>query len=167
MTTLLAIDPSLSATGVAYFTSDAEGVLRLDYAELIRGLAGEAMAKRCRRVTADIWRSHFVRGLAAPHEVLIEMPRIHLATRGGKADPADIIKLAMLCGAIGHDYPQSEVAFIEPAEWKGQTPKDVTTRRTRENLTAAELDRVILPPAASLAHNVWDAVGIGLWAAGR
>ena len=106
---------------------------------------------------------------AAPHAVLIELPRIHVVTRGGKADPADIIRLATLVGALAQYWTMqgSVVRLIEPADWKGQTPKDVTTRRGKAALVPEEQLRVDMPRQASKQHNVWDAVGIALWSVGR
>ena len=63
--------------------------------------------------------------------------------------------------------------FIRPAEHKGQVPKPKTVKepytietRARGKLTAEELSRIILP-APYKAHNVWDAINIGLWRIGR
>ena len=169
MNTLLVIDPSLTATGVAYFTTNGNGVYMLDHAQLASGSGMDCVAKRCAHMVAVVWAAHYNESLATPHTVLIEKPRIHVATRGGKADPADIIKLAILCGALAQHYIETgaEVIFVEPAEWKGQTPKDITTERSKAALTDREQQRVVLPGAKSLAHNVWDAVGIGLWFARR
>ena len=55
------------------------------------------------------------------------------------------------------------ILHVTPAQWKGQTPKKVTEQRARKALTWDELVAVELPSARSLHHNVWDAVGIGLW----
>ena len=169
MNTLLAIDPSLTATGVAHFTTDVTGMMVLDRASLASAPAADSLALRCDMMVKSVRKESYHHSLAIAHYVVIEKPRIHVATRGGKADPADIIKLAILCGALAQHYIETgaEVIFVEPAEWKGQTPKDITTERSKAALTDREQQRVVLPGAKSLAHNVWDAVGIGLWFARR
>lgn len=162
---VLAIDPSLSATGAAMFMPYGMTHV-LATASLVKGSrANEVLAVRC---------SFVVEGISAmlpelPDLVVIERPRINAATHGSKADPDDLIKLAILCGAIAQAFQQRAmtVLFIEPAAWKGQLPKEVTTARAVARLSDAEMSRVVLPSAAGLQHNVWDAVGIGLWAVGR
>ena len=170
--TVAAIDPSLLDTGVAVLRSVRPGEMhRLVHAGLCQSTtrSDDLLAERCnvmvdqtKRLIGDVLFTN-------PHAVIIELPRIHAVTRGGKADPADIIRLATLVGALAQFWTMqgSIVRLIEPSEWKGQTPKDVTQRRCRAALDLAESPRVWLPSAASKAHNVWDAVGIALWSVGR
>jgi hypothetical protein len=162
---VLAIDPSLVATGVAELVPCGP-THELAFAQLAHVRAStDMLADRCARMVDAIL--DVAPGL--PDTVVIERPRIHVATRGGKADPDDIIKLALLCGAIAqHFHAQGAgVVFCKPDSWKGQMPKDATTARTVSRLGDNEMRRVNLPPQVSLQHNVWDAVGIGLWSTGR
>lgn len=53
-----------------------------------------------------------------------------------------------------------------PREWKAQIDADVCVQRVKDRLTQAERSR-IEPCPASLAHNVYDAIGIGLKFVGR
>ena len=55
------------------------------------------------------------------------------------------------------------VAAFKPRIWKGNVPKKVHHRRLRSVLTPDELKAV----AANADHNVWDAIGLGLFATGR
>ena len=162
---VLAVDPSLSATGVALVIPYGMTHV-LSAASLVKGgKTTDMLADRCRGVVHGIMLS--LVGVA--DVVVIERPRINVATHGSKADPDDLIKLAILCGAIAHAFSErgTTVMFVKPDAWKGQAPKDITTARAVARLSDAEMARVQLPSAASLQHNVWDAVGIGLWAVGR
>lgn len=169
--TILAIDPSLADTGVAVLRAIKPGQPhQVQYARLAAQTATtDILSARVDRMVAT------VRGVAhsvlidPPHAVIIELPRIHVVTRGGKADPADIIRLAVLVGALCQHWTQvgSIVRLIEPADWKGQTPKDVTEKRCRAILTESEFRVIDLPGAKTKQHNVWDAIGIGLWSIGR
>ena len=50
---------------------------------------------------------------------------------------------------------------VKPGAWKGQVPKDVHQTRISTFLTSEEGGLVLED------HNVWDAVGLGLFALGR
>jgi len=75
----------------------------------------------------------------------------------------------MACAAGGiatallAQHQQAEVFFVLPYEWKKQVPKSISSRRSEDALSEDERERVALPSAKGLAHNVWDAVGIGLY----
>jgi hypothetical protein len=58
------------------------------------------------------------------------------------------------------------VETVPPVRWKGTLSKALTKNRARAALTAAELER-IPPVPKSTAHNMYDAIGLGLWALGR
>ena len=77
--------------------------------------------------------------------------------------------LSLVAGAISQAFPrEADTACIYPREWKGQVPKPVMLRRIKAHLSDAEMAVVSdLGLASSVVHNVWDAVGIGLWAVGR
>jgi hypothetical protein len=55
-----------------------------------------------------------------------------------------------------------------PRDWKGTVDPDaVCIPRIKERLSATEHQKVQLPGAEDLAHNVWDGVGVGLKCLGR
>jgi hypothetical protein len=92
----------------------------------------------------------------------IELPQVYVRSRS-KGDPNDLISLARLVGAFEYFFDGRFGSTIyKPAQWKGQTPKDVTEARAKKRLTEAEITRIVLPPAKSLRHNVWDGIGLGL-----
>lgn len=110
--------------------------------------------------------------------VVVERPRARhpRETPGGVKGYQALIDIAFegarYAGALlaQHNKPLVETVF--PDEWKGGTSKKATEvyvveQRAKKLLSPSELLRVELPSAASKAHNVWDAVGIGLFALGR
>ncbi len=98
---------------------------------------------------------------------VIEMPQVY-GGRSAKGDTNDLLELAYQVGRFVEmaDGLSMGIKRVRPAEWKGQTPKEVTTRRARLILTADEM-RIIPKLAKSRAHNMWDAIAMGLWAVGR
>ena len=103
------------------------------------------------------------------HDVWIESPVIYPRS---KARPADITTLARGAGrwAGRYDVLAVEAHFVEPAQWKGQVPKDIAHARMWDRLQPLEkniVERACKGLAPSTRHNVLDAVGIGLWVARR
>lgn len=108
--------------------------------------------------------------------LVIECPM--LRPRGEK-NPNAILKLARNAGEWAGRYDGDHspvVEYILPNAWKGTTKDDVSTARTKMTLTPEESKLVHgvfagLPGRNGLAesrrHNVYDAIGIGLWAVGR
>ena len=94
-------------------------------------------------------------------EIVVELPQVY---RRGKGDSNDLIALAFAAGLIvGELRGYAKIIKYSPATWKGQVPKTIMIERIKQGLSDKEHDRVNLPTAKSLAHNVWDAVGIGLY----
>jgi len=105
--------------------------------------------------------------------VVMERPRARHPneTPGGVCGYQAIVDIgisgALWAGKLGGAF---ETVF--PDEWKGGTSKAKTKvyvieQRAKAILKPDERVRVELPSAASKQHNVWDAVGIGLYALGR
>lgn len=105
-----------------------------------------------------------------PHVLVIEIPQIY-TLRTSKADPNDIITLAVSAGeVIGRVQARGcqRVIRVRPHEWKGAIPKEVHHARLLKSLTPRErriVEALKLPK--SKVHNVWDAIGIGKWALER
>jgi len=92
-------------------------------------------------------------------ELVIERPQIY---RNSPADPNDLISLAVVIGGLLAVIPRGRPAMTYlPRDWKGQVPKEVTEQRCRIRLSSAELQK-FKEKRMSLAHNVWDAVGLGM-----
>jgi hypothetical protein len=102
-------------------------------------------------------------------DVYIELPQVY-ARQKKRADPNDLITLAVRIGQLKERAERKSltVRLIKPAEWKGQTPKEIHNRRVLAAMQPSEVEVFKeLKVAQSLKHNVLDAIGIGLWALGR
>lgn len=143
---LASVDPGVRATGIAVFD---DGVLT--YAWLCR-----AKGRFEHLDEAVRWGQ-----LQAFDEVVVELPQVYRNSPG----PAALIDLAFVdgyvCGAWGCPW----TTYL-PKAWKGNQPKEATQRRIKEALTPKELECINMP-CASLQHNVWDAIGIGMKHLGR
>jgi hypothetical protein len=109
----------------------------------------------------DAWLAH--RGAAGPPvlaELVLELPQIYGGGRGGVA--SDIIDLATIVGGVAAAVGGYVQTFYRPREWKGQVPKEIHHPRIIAALQPGEMAAVRLCRPASLMHNVWDAVGLGL-----
>lgn len=85
------------------------------------------------------------------------------------AKAADLLELQALSMYVAGRVARNVVLYTA-AEWKGQANKDVTTMRVVRELSDSELvalQRALGTIPKALAHNVYDAVGIGLRFAGR
>lgn len=151
MSELLTFDPGVNHIGWAHFDSkgflQACGLLRDD---LMRGVAGLRSA------------------LLRVRKVVIELPEIY-NPRFMKGDPNDLINVTRVVGAIEHCfYGVAEVRVVQPKIWKGQAHKDVTAHRVRHTLD--QVENIVLGTTdcpRHLKHNVYDAIGLGLWSLGR
>jgi len=94
--------------------------------------------------------------------VLIEKPLIYATDT--KTDPNNLVTLAIRAGEIGGWVKAFTVPvqYVTPRKWKGTTPKDISHRRILAKLSDTEKQRLPKLPK-SKAHNMLDAVGIGLW----
>lgn len=172
--TTISIDPSINALGWAAWVRQQDGRQELVGAGLVRSQAGWRIlttTERASLMIEDLMRqlAGVVRDLAQ-HQLglIIEVPQVYAATRGSKGDPNDLILLAQVIGGITARFHglTATCRTVKPREWKGNTPKDCTKERAQARLSAMETMRIVLP-TSSLEHNVWDAIGIGLWATGR
>lgn len=99
--------------------------------------------------------------------VYIEEP-VH-RRNGETVDPNKLIKLGIKVGRLVESYLVfgNTVETILPATWKGGTPKEIQNGRDRDALTRPELDivvRCLVNIAPGYHNNVWDGIGILLWA---
>jgi hypothetical protein len=115
--------------------------------------------------------------------VIAQLPRVvhggvlhleHMQVYGQarqKGDPNDLVSVAYLEGMIS-SLAASTTLYL-PHEWKGNVPEVPLTKRIRKRLAEddgvelAVLDAALKNIPKSLSHNVYDAVGIGLYAYGR
>ncbi len=98
-------------------------------------------------------------GIVSSDRVVCE--RMQARYGNAKGDVQDLIDLNLLAGALGNEW-------ITVREWKGSMPRKIKQNRTCKTLTVAE--RALLPNLKtpnSVGHDVWSAVGIGLYVLGR
>ena len=146
---MISIDPGLRSCGVALWNDST-----LTSAFLLKGSP--------KNIGPDAWQE--MRAALIPYSyqfphAVIEFPQVYVRSRS-KGDPNDLLQIAAIVGGLSALFTNVEV--VRPAEWKGQVPKEVTRARAQARLSAGEISRVSLP-TKSLEHNVWDAIGIGLW----
>lgn len=100
--------------------------------------------------------------------VYVEIPQVYPGSALEHGKTEDLLMLATSGGPGLMLSPYSNM--VRPRQWKGQLPKEVCGRRIVSTLSPEELETVaesMAEVAPSLQHNVWDAIGIGLWGCGR
>lgn len=107
--------------------------------------------------------------------VAVEMMQVY--PRGKRVNPKWLLALAACAGAFAAAIEahcdlsgaQFELLTPQPREWKGTLDGDrMIERIKRELLRSKELHLCEMPSAEkTLGHNVYDAAGLYLWAAGR
>ena len=153
----LAIDPGLSGCGAALFDGPA-----LTWATYVANHVGSSvneLSRACamgKRILADVPFDPRM-----PHALVCEFPQIYTHRESG--DNNDLLPLAAVLGSFATVFQPAELRVVRPHEWKGSIRKEEMTRRIIARVTPHEATRVLLPTAKSLQHNVWDAVGIGLF----
>ena len=141
----LSIDPGLSCTGVAAWNGG-----RLTYIGLIKTNAHSPLNTRIRDSAQKVAAIASTYGCETRY-----CERMQFRHGNNKGDPQILIDLNLLAGALGTHW-------ITPNEWKGTLPREIEQHRTRALLEADELALLEAVKPASLAHNAWSAVGIGL-----
>ena len=167
---LIAIDPGVHSMAVAVFESggllleawneESKSVfltnVKLSVAEQVERWGSPSL-----RLINRLQRA----GMNSP--IYSERQVSYAGVKGMKIDPNDLIDLSMCTGAFTGALcveMSSTLTLVEPAEWKAQVPKDVTRRRIEALLTPSEKEGI---KKGGEMHNVYDAIGIGLFALGR
>lgn len=98
--------------------------------------------------------------------LFVEFPRIRPGD--GIAVCNDLLQLARCGGQWEQAFKDAELHHRDAPGWKGQTPWEIHNRRVLAALTPKEREQIeCLELPDSKAHNVIDAVGMGLWVYGR
>lgn len=125
-------------------------------------------------IVADYWEQLQPSVPIKPRIVVVERmshyPNARRTPAAMHATVADLLDLTAVSAALAGRLCPGQWRFASPAEWKGQTPKEIHNKRvlaalTAEEKIAFEADINLVPQ--SLRHNVIDAVGLNLWAVGR
>lgn len=158
MTLAMSIDPGRKNAVALWY----EG--RLVMAKLLHGQGGQVHT--CLEGVQPV--EELVQGLSERlDQVTIERPQIYQGAKN-QVDPNDLITLGITVGALTSALAPytNAVLHVLPATWKGQVKKDVTEHRVKKVLDDDELRAVELGNTRK-TDDVWDAVGIGLWALKR
>jgi len=148
---VIAIDPGKDA-GVAVFVDCI-----LQHAALANWDDSHAVFRAAAR-----WQDS-VDGVMCRGDVVCEVPQSY---RMGAASRQSLLTLSFRAGYLVGLLRPEMFRLVTPQEWKGQTPKHIQQARTAAVLSTQEHDvlmRVMRDIPESKQHNVWDAVGIGLW----
>lgn len=160
MTFLASVDCGAHGLGCALFFNG-----ELVSAEYLPGLGGQAHP-----TFEPVARfESFLEQAGEPiDELAIEIFQIYPGPQQ-KGDQGDLIKLAIIAGITMAKAVQcgcKAICTMLPAAWKGQVDPDVMIERIKGRLSADEMAAVRVP-VKSVAHNLWDGVGIGLKRLGR
>lgn len=147
----MTVDPGLGGTGYAVWTKD----WKLLHTGILRSRK-DSLSDRCEDIGRQLAALAHCDGTIAT--VYFEMPAFH-GSAGGQvtAKSGALVKLVFCVGWISSlVHAKCKVGFVPVRDWKGQLPKDIVWSRIRK----------ILPGCKAESHAL-DAVGIGLYLAGR
>ncbi len=153
----LSIDPGVRSMAIAQWDSESNLVKAWN----------EPTPKPDMSVSECIRHWSGYRTVLTTDEFVGEKPVVYPGARGLKTNPNDLLDLAMCAGAFYGALCvdlRASLRLVEPAEWKAQVPKEITRERIKAILTPQEISRI---RKGGEMHNVWDAIGIGLFASGR
>lgn len=168
MKRVISIDPGLNWVAYAIWELETGKLVRAGLVKAEYELGMERAEKwrvmgEC--VDAELGLSS---GLSEETRLVMEVPQIYKETqnrdkKGHQRDPNDLIDLAGVLGAIlGRCDENTAVDWSPlPREWKGQLPKAITQKRVDERLEEGETETIEWP-IASLRHNVYDALHLGI-----
>jgi len=159
MKTILAIDPGLQGTGLAFFSITG---LKATSVITVRGRS-EDWVTRCEQIVdhVDAWMKVQV---APARRVVCEMMEHHGSAKSSMIwRSGDLQRTLVLVGMLAHwaRTQDSIVELVPPSEWKGQLPKRIVEQRINKRLGLPLVRQL------GIKTHAYDAVGIGLWALGR
>ena len=152
---MITIDPGLNGCGVAFW-----GVKELQAAYY---LPRNSRVEQKPFGMAETLRSA-VESAMPVERIIIEKPQIYPSMPVPSDDLLNLHEMSSIfVGLLGRT-----VEWVRPREWKGSVRKEIMTNRLIAIMdNTDENGDIVLPTAKSLQHNVYDAIGIGLWALGR
>lgn len=160
MKTMLVVDPGKNDAGVAFFVAG-----KLTEAALIAPPDGTPY-EVARYVAAWARRCMINSGDAEGRVGLVLCENQQIYGRG-LGNPNDLLPLAQCVGGVLARVDAFDRQLVLPRVWTGGVPKAVRQRRFLATLQPHELAMVKKVKPASKAHNVIDAIHIGMWHLGR
>lgn len=156
---ILSIDPG--KTKVAYARWDRETGQLLSAGLVIRKTqVAEERVDQWRQMAKTFWVCIDPLGKLNFYDLVVEIPQVYTGPQD--EDRNDLVDLAGVVGAISaHTLIESVEWSPLPRDWKGQIPKEVTQKRVNKRLSDAEKG-LVKWPIKSLAHNVYDALHLGI-----
>lgn len=145
---VLGVDPGLTATGAALFDNG-------EWRTCTIRPKGSDLVARIEEIIVSL--KGFVRrgaGYGIPLDLLVVERMFAYPGRKVVAQPNDLIKLAMLGGAVIGAIPHELAAAPTPKVWKGGVPKDIHHKRLRQRI-GFRLE--------ACSKDAMDAVGLALW----
>ncbi len=167
---ILAIDLGYSfknGTAVAIFDKETHllivcGILRPFAPGLDDHRATIEMAAKVK----EFWVIHI--GFSWDPEILcIEYPQNCFVKNGFTVNAKNIIMLGILGARIEGLFSPKKPLRPSPNQWKGNASKEQTQEYVLNNLcvwSKKNLERDLVSIPKNLHHNVYDAIGLGLWA---
>jgi hypothetical protein len=162
MRALLAIDPGLQGTGLAFWEDRSK--LAPSRVYVIRSKADEDWVLRAEAIAVHL-RTSFPPRVGERHLTLAcELMEMHGSARARMMWHGDLQRTLVLIGMmtmVMRQHGADRVRLIPPSEWKGQLPKSVVERRIQSTLGRKVCENL------EIKTHGWDAVGIGLWVKGK
>lgn len=166
---LIAIDPGVHSMAIAVFNDNkvlVDAWNEEDTRSKVEGLLNQ---------TIERWGSPSVRLInrlqshvrLERNHIVGERQVVYPGAKGLKTNPNDLLDLAMCAGAFYGALcvdMHANLIIFEPTTWKAQVPKDITRKRIEMLLGSTE--KAVIKKGGEM-HNVYDAIGIGLFALGR
>lgn len=164
----LAVDPGIRGCGVALF--DGPILIKASYVKNTETEGNGPFQCSCMadEILSYAVGSGDIDNKKQKIDIVVEWPQVYTKSKG---DPNDLLALAGIGAAlVTHVYDirpgqVDEVIHYLPREWKGQVPKTIHQTRIKKALAPEEIAKISAPK--SLLHNVYDAVGLGLFRLGR
>lgn len=170
---VVGIDPAFGGTGIAIFQDG-----KLTNVTRLRKTGNQSFEERAHDLalrTAN-WiydtvsnRENPRVGIVSPPVVICEIPAYQgTPSRSMGWKKGDLQKLTYLVGSMGQTCMDlafetewnTEFMTVTPAGWKGQLSKKIVIDRIRKRIP--DVDKDFQPKL-----DIWDAIGIGLWALGK
>ncbi len=160
---ILSVDGGINCCGCALFKG-----YELHRAWLVRSVVRTeaSFLERCVLMARGVMRSLTLEEIQTIKVFVGEWPQIYTRNKSKGNPNTSLVPLAGVIAAIAAQLPAAKVVQYLPREWKGTADGDQFTEYIKRRLTEGELEKVQACPP-SLAHNVFDGIGLGLMQVGR